>query len=118
MGTAFVLCPESAASEAYRRDLKSERACHTAVTSAISGRPARGIVNRMYALDDTPAPPIPDYPRAYDAGKELHQAASAKGSSDYAAHWAGQGAPLARELPAAALVQQLVKEWHHRSEQG
>lgn len=117
MGTAFVLCPESAASEAYRRDLKSERAYHTAVTSAISGRPARGIVNRMYTLDTTTAPPVPDYPLAYDAGKALHQAASAQGSSDYATHWAEQGAPLARELPAAALVQQLVKEWHRGSEE-
>ena len=111
MGTAFVLCPESAASEAYRRDLKSERAYHTAVTSAISGRPARGIVNRMYALEGSDAPPIPDYPIAYEAGKALHQAASAQGSADYAAHWAGQGAPLAREMPAAALVRQLVEEW-------
>ena len=116
MGTAFVLCPESAASPAYRTDLKSDRAYHTAVTSAISGRPARGIVNQMYTLDDTNAPPIPDYPIAYDAGKALHQAASARGSSDYAAHWAGQGAPLARQMPAAALVQQLVEEWLHKSE--
>ena len=116
MGTAFVLCPESAANEAYRRDLKSERACHTAVTSAISGRPARGIVNRLYALDNCNAPPIPDYPLAYDAGKALHQAASAHGSSDYAAHWAGQGAPLAREMPAAALVRQLVEEWQRESD--
>ena len=115
MGTAFVLCPESAASQAYRRDLKSERACHTAVTSAVSGRPARGIVNQMYALDNCNAPPVPDYPRAYDAGKALHQAASAHGSSDYAAHWAGQGAPLAREMPAAALVRQLVQEWQRGS---
>ena len=42
--------------------------------------------------------------------KALHQAASAQGSSDYAAHWAGQGAPLAREMPAAALVQTLAGE--------
>ena len=116
MGTAFILCPESAASEGYRSDLKSERANHTAVTSAISGRPARGIVNRMYALDNNDSPPIPNYPLAYDAGKALHQAASAQSSNDYAAHWAGQGAPLARELPAAALVRQLVEEWHRGSE--
>ncbi len=112
IGTGFILCPESAADEAYRSVLKSERAYHTAVTSAISGRPARGIVNRMYALGDNDAPPVPDYPIAYDVGKALHQAASLQGSNDYAAYWAGQGAPLARELPAAALVQQLVAEWH------
>lgn len=108
LGTAFLLCPESGANQSYRAALKSERAQHTAITSAISGRPARGIVNRMYGLENDD---LPDYPIAYDAGKALHQAASAQGSSEYAAHWAGQGAPLVRELPAAELVRQLVQEW-------
>ena len=44
------------------------------------------------------------------AGKALHAAASAKGCHDFAAHWAGQGAPLARALPAAELVRVLVEE--------
>jgi nitronate monooxygenase len=56
-------------------------------------------------------PPIPDYPIAYDAAKQLHQIASSKGCHDFAAHWAGQGAPLARELPAGALMQTLIQEW-------
>lgn len=111
MGTAFILCPESSASAAYRAELKSERARHTAVTSAISGRPARGIFNRLHALGQGEAPPVPDYPIAYDAGKALHQAASRQGEHGYAAHWAGQGAPLARELPAGELVRTLVEEW-------
>ncbi len=113
MGTAFILCPESSASVAYRNDLKSDRARHTAITSAISGRPARGIVNRLHALGAlSNAPPLPDYPIAYDAGKALHQAATKHGNNEYAAHWAGQAAPLARELPAAELVQTVVREWH------
>lgn len=112
MGTAFILCPESAASPAFREQLKSERAYHTRITAAISGREARGIANRMYVLlDDSRAPALPDYPIAYDAAKALHAAASAKGNHDFAAHWAGQSAPLARELPAAALIEQLVTEW-------
>lgn len=113
MGTAFVLCPESSADAAYRSALKSDRAHHTAITSAISGRPARGLVNRLHALgEQKEAPPVPDYPIAYDAGKALHQAAARHGNHAYAAHWAGQAAPLARELPAAELVRQIVEEWH------
>jgi nitronate monooxygenase len=112
MGTAFVLCPETAASAAYRSQLKSERAYHTRITAAISGRTARGLANRMYSLlDDASAPVVPDYPIAYDAAKALHAAASAKGNHEFAAHWAGQGAPLARELPAAELIEQLATEW-------
>ena len=112
MGTAFILCPESSASAAYRAQLKSDRARHTQVTAAISGRAARGMVNQMYTLvNAAEAHQIPDYPIAYDAAKALNVAASAQGNHEFAAHWAGQGAPLARELPAAELVKTLVEEW-------
>ncbi|MBA1274233.1 nitronate monooxygenase [Pseudomonas azotifigens] len=111
LGTAFILCPESAANAAYRDALKSERAAHTQITSNISGRPARGLPNRMYQEIGGPgAPTLPDYPIAYDAAKALHAAASTGGSHQFAAQWAGQGAPLARELPAAELLRRLREE--------
>jgi nitronate monooxygenase len=115
LGTAFVLCPESSANAAYREQMKSERARHTQITPAISGRAARGLPNRMYELLKDGAPALPDYPIAYDAAKALHAAASAKGNHEFAAYWAGQGAPLARELPASVLMSQLVQEWHAAS---
>ncbi|WP_328717138.1 nitronate monooxygenase [Halomonas elongata] len=108
LGTAFVLCPESAADAAYRERLKGEGAHHTRITAAISGRPARGLVNRFHEIADDTA--LPDYPVAYDAAKALHAAARAAGNHDFAPHWAGQGAPLARELPAASLVGKLAEE--------
>ncbi|EKE71652.1 NAD(P)H-dependent flavin oxidoreductase [Gallaecimonas xiamenensis] len=110
LGTAFILCPESAANDAYRAAMKSERALHTAITSNISGRPARGLPNRFYQPLDDLAPALPDYPIAYDAGKALVAAAKAAGSEDFAVQWAGQGAPLARALPAGELVRTLVRE--------
>ncbi|GGH64187.1 2-nitropropane dioxygenase [Comamonas phosphati] len=110
MGTAFILCPESAASPAYRAELQSDKAYDTGITAAISGRPARGMVNRLHLLGRDYGPALPGYPMVYDAGKALHQAAAAQGSSDYAAHWAGQGAPLARAMPAADLVATLARE--------
>lgn len=111
LGTAFILCPESSANAAYRAALQSPQAEHTAITAAISGRPARGLVNRMHLEVDVPGVPRPDYPIAYAAGKALHAAASARGCEDFAAYWAGQGAPLARALPAAELLRLLVEEW-------
>ena len=110
MGTAFILCPESAASPAYRSQLQGPDAHHTAITAAISGRSARGMFNRLHQLGREYAQPLPAYPMVYDAGKALHQAASVQSSSDYAAHWAGQGAPLVRAMPAAELVQTLAQE--------
>lgn len=111
LGTTFVLCPESSANAAYRAALKSERAHDTRLTSAISGRPARGLANRLMLEAERPgAPRAAAYPLAYDAGKSLHAAASAKGSDAAAAFWAGQGAPLARELPAAELMTRLAAD--------
>jgi nitronate monooxygenase len=105
LGTAFIACPESSADTGYRAALLGPPAEHTVVTRAISGRPARCLVNRKTALaEGVDRRVIPDYPIAYDAGKALHAAAKAKGEFGYGAQWAGQGAPLARALPAGELV--------------
>lgn len=112
LGTAFIACPESAADDGYRAALTGPAAYHTVLTPLISGRPARALPNRFTALaapygGRTP----PDYPIAYDAGKALHAAARARGEHRFGAHWAGQGAPLARNMPAAELVQTLRREF-------
>ena len=110
LGTAFVASPESAADAAYRAALLSPDS-RTTFISAISGRAARGIKNRFSELGDDPArPALPDYPIAYDAGKALHAAAKAQGSAEYAAQWAGQAVRLTRAMPAAELVETLVRE--------
>jgi nitronate monooxygenase len=111
LGTAFVASPESAADEGYRATLASAAAHHTVMTAGISGRPARCLANRFTALvAEVPAGEIPAYPVAYDAGKALNVAAKAKGEPGYGAHWAGQGAPLVRTLPAAKLMGTLIEE--------
>lgn len=111
LGTAFVLCPESAASASYRAHLKSARADATRLTPVVSGRPARGLVNRLIQYGEaTGSPPPPLYPFAYDAAKQLNAAAVRHGNFDFAADWAGQGAPLARELAASDLVRTLIEE--------
>jgi nitronate monooxygenase len=111
MGTAFIACPESAADGAYRAALASEASRRTAMTRAISGRPARCLANAFTRWGEGVADAdVPEYPLAYDAGKALNAAARAAGEAGYGAHWAGQGAPLSRALPAAELVQTLGAE--------
>lgn len=111
MGTAFILCPESAASDAYRQVLGSDKASRTRITAVASGRPARGIVNSLHTRIDTrDRPATPDFPICYSAAKALQKAAQAQGNEEFSSHWAGQGAPLARAMPAADLVQTLVDE--------
>jgi nitronate monooxygenase len=110
LGTAFIGCPESSADAAHRAALFSPAATRTVMTRAISGRPARGLPNAFTALGESLGITPPDYPIAYDAGKALNAAAQAKGDPGFAAHWAGQGAPLARAMPAAELVAVLGEE--------
>jgi nitronate monooxygenase len=111
LGTAFVACPESSADAGYRAALLGPPAEHTVMTAAISGRPARCLANRFTALGmEVEDRAIPDYPIAYDAAKALHAAAKGAGEFGYGPQWAGQGAPLARAVPAAELVARLCGE--------
>ena len=114
LGTAFIACPESHADAGYRVALAGDSALHTVMTRAISGRPARCLRNQFTLLGaGILQRQIPGYPIAYDAGKALNTAAKAAHESGYGAQWAGQGAPLARELPAAKLVAVLAEELKH-----
>ncbi len=111
LGTAFIACPESLADEGYRKALMSPSAHRTTMTRIISGRPARSLANRFTALGaDIPAGDVPSYPITYDLGKALNAAAKTAGDYGFGAQWAGQGAPLARALPAADLVAALAQE--------
>ncbi|AEY01896.1 2-nitropropane dioxygenase [Oceanimonas sp. GK1] len=111
LGTAFVACPESAASETYRQRLLTAGAGQTRLTATLSGRPARGLLNRFIHHAEAPGAPVPpDYPLAYDAAKQLHGAAARRGCEDFAAHWAGMAVARARALPAAELMARLMEE--------
>ena len=82
------------------------------MTAAISGRPARCLSNAFcHATRDAPREAIPDYPLAYSLGKALAAAAAAQGEHGFGAQWAGQGAPRAREMAAAELVNVLITEY-------
>jgi nitronate monooxygenase len=112
LGTAFIACPESSADAYHREALVGPGAAYTEMTSLISGRPARCLPNAFTALKDGALAGlgVPDYPITYDAGKALAAAAKATGDGGYGAQWAGQGAPLARAMPAAELIDVLKTE--------
>ncbi len=111
VGTAYLLCPETTTKAVHRQWLQSERARHTALTTVFSGRPARGMVNRLMEtlgfLPDT----APAFPLAGNAIGPLRAAAEAQGSGDCSPLWAGQFASGCREIPAAALTLWLAEGW-------
>jgi nitronate monooxygenase len=111
LGTAFVLCPESAASADYRQALSASTGSDTVMTRVISGRAARGVHNALTKRGEEPmAPAAPAYPVAYDLAKHLQRAAAARQVAGYGAYWAGTGVARARSLPAAELIHALAAE--------
>jgi nitronate monooxygenase len=108
LGTAFLDCPEAGTTPAHRRALSSEAGRVTSITRAFSGRPARGIRNRMVELFERvePAP----FPQQQQLTADIRAAAARAGRVDLMQLWAGQAASLVRSLPAAELVETLASE--------
>jgi nitronate monooxygenase len=108
VGTAFLLCPEATITPVHRKALKSEAARHTALTNLFTGRPARGIMNRvMRELGPVSRLP-PAFPLAASAIVPLRGKAEAEESGDFSPLWSGQNASGCREIPAAQLTGELA----------
>ena len=111
VGTAYLLAPECSTSAIHRKALQSEAARHTALTNLCSGRPARGIVNRMMrelgALSEFP----PEFPLATPGIAPLRAKAESMGSGDFSPLWAGQNASECKNASAAMITQELAQEF-------
>jgi nitronate monooxygenase len=110
VGTAFLLCPEATTNAVHRAALGSDAARHTAVTNVFSGRPARGIVNRIVRELGPISPAAPAFPLAASAIAPLRARAESLGSGDFSPLWAGQNASRCKEIPAAQLIRELAAD--------
>jgi len=108
VGTAYLLCPEATTSAVHRRALTSDAARVTAITNVFTGRPARGIMNRLMRelgpMSDVP----PAFPLATAALAPLRAKAEGAGSSDFTQLWAGQNVSGCKAVSAAALTRELA----------
>lgn len=109
VGTAYLLAPECSTSAIHRKALQSEAARHTALTNLFSGRPARGIVNRVMrelgALSEFP----PEFPLATPGIAPLRAKAESMGSGDFSPLWAGQNASACKNSSAATITHELAQ---------
>ena len=106
-GTVFLLCPEATTSSVHRAALKSDATARTALTNLFTGRPSRGIVNRIMR-ELGPIGPAPEFPLAVSALAPLRARAEAAGRGDFSPLWCGQNASGCRETPAATIVAALA----------
>jgi nitronate monooxygenase len=110
LGTAFLACPESGAPPAHKAAIRAARDDGTMLTRAFSGRLARGITNAFAAAMSGHEDALLPYPAQNNLTRPMRTAAARLGNANYLSLWAGQAAPLAREMPAAELVAQLLSE--------
>jgi nitronate monooxygenase len=108
VGTAYLCCPEASTSALHRAALGSPAAAHTALTNLFSGRPARGIVNRLMRELGPISPRAPAFPLATAALAPLRARAEAAGSADFSPLWAGQNTSGCRAVPAAQRTRELA----------
>ncbi len=108
VGTAYLLCHEAKTSSVHRAALQSEAARHTVLTNLFSGRPARGIVNRMIREQGPVNPSAPPFPLATAASAPLRSKAESLGNGDFTPLWAGQNISGCQAIPAAELTRQLA----------
>jgi len=107
VGTSFLLCAEATTSAVHRAALKGPG--HTALTNVFTGRPARGIVNRIVREVGPMSPRAPAFPLATAAIAPLRAKAEAAGSGDFSPLWSGENRAGCREAPAADVVRELAR---------
>jgi nitronate monooxygenase len=110
IGTAYLFTPESLITDLHRAALRTARDNQTALTNVFSGRPSRGVMNRVMREVGPMSDLAPAFPTAGRALAPLKAKAEAAGSSDFSLLWAGQAASLRREIGAGDLTRQLAAD--------
>ncbi|WP_396616305.1 NAD(P)H-dependent flavin oxidoreductase [Lysobacter soli] len=111
VGTAYLLCPEATTSAVHRQALTADAGSDTALTNLFTGRPARGIHNRLMRELGALRDDIPAFPLAAGALAPLRGKAEAMGRGDFSPLWAGQNTTGCRAVPAAEITRDLARGW-------
>jgi nitronate monooxygenase len=108
VGTAYLFCPEATPNRLHLAALTSDDCATTAITNVFTGRPARGIVNRLMREIGPINPAAPEFPLAATAVFALRSKAEAMGRNDFHTMWAGENARNCRVMSAADLTRSLA----------
>jgi nitronate monooxygenase len=110
IGTAYLRAPEALTSSIHRAALARASDDATRLTNVFTGRPARGIVNRLVSELGPMCPDAPTFPLASAAVAPLRESAERQGSGDFSPLWAGEAAALARDESAEAITRRIWSE--------
>ncbi len=118
LGTAYLFTPEATITPMHREALKTAKDDGTALTNLFTGRPARGLMNRIMRETGPLSAEAPAFPTAGGALAPLKAKAEASGSADFSSLWSGQAAALGREMGAGDLTRALWAETMERLRHG
>ncbi|MBL8548712.1 MAG: nitronate monooxygenase [Hyphomonadaceae bacterium] len=105
IGTAYLFCPEAKISPVHRAALR--QGGETAITNLMTGRPARGLMNRIMRELGPMNAEAPAFPNIAPMIAPLRAKAESLGRGDFTSLWAGQSFALGREMGAAELTRTL-----------
>jgi nitronate monooxygenase len=108
LGTAYLFCPEAKTSKLHQAALRAATDSQTALTNLFTGRPARGIVNRIMREIGPVNAAAPAFPTAGGALMPLRAKAEPQGDSGFMNLWAGQAVGIKHQLPAEEWTRQLA----------
>src|SRR6202035_5658542 len=108
IGTAYLRCPESKVSAPARSALARALDESTVMTNVMTGRPARGVVNRVMREVGPISPDAPAFPHAATGLAPLKAAAEKLGKVDFTTLWAGQSVRLGGGEPGGAPTRALA----------
>ena len=115
IGSAYLRCPNQG-DRAARTALAQAHDDPTVITNVMTGRPARGVANRVMREVGPISPDAPAFPHAATALGPLKAAAEKLGKVDFTNLWAGQAPegdePLHRAVAAGADVDPLRRRTH------
>jgi nitronate monooxygenase len=110
LGTVYLLSPEATTSPVHRAALRNASDDATALTNLFSGKPARGIINRLMREHGPMSQHVPAFPLAGAALAPLRAIAEPRGCGDFMSLWSGQAPTFAQPLPAGELTRRLVEQ--------
>ncbi|MDW9667621.1 NAD(P)H-dependent flavin oxidoreductase [Sinorhizobium meliloti] len=110
IGTAYLFCPEAKIPAVHARALASAGDDSTAITNVFTGRPARGVLNRVMRELGPLSTSVPAFPTAGAALAPIRAKAEEASKDDFTNLWSGQAAKLAKHLPAGMLTKSLFEE--------
>ena len=115
MGTAFVTSVESGAKEQHKNAILNSTEDRPVITSAFSGKPARGVENKFIADMKQHECDLPGYPILNTLTKDIRKAAAEQNKPDYMSLWSGQNTRLSKNVNAGEIIEHIVKEINERA---